>query len=399
MDIQNYLITLNSRGKVQVVDLLLKQLMTYFEIHRVTGQLGGKQTIQPVITVSQGKAKRTPIQQAELEYNSHMKKYLDKGYKKLSEFTNKSFDECKESELLEFLGSHKTDANGIVKPMLAQQSDKASPNVFEKPWYISRKLDGVRCLLYYKDGEILSASRGGTDYDVPTSDIRQNKVLLEWFKQNPDLILDGELYSHGQSLQRLSGIARLKTWEDRCDILEYWIYDVVSEKIFEERYNILMDLQELLEDDLKVQVIDHYLLSGWMTIKKTHDDFVKEGYEGLVMRNPNKEYGVGKRSSLYMIKLKEYQDDTFKVVGWVPGLRPIEDMVFVLALPGHENDSIFNESNTFKAKPIGNRELKEEYVRDINDLIGQKADVKYFGYGDDDGKPTQPTFKAFRYDI
>ena len=112
MDIQNYLITLNSRGKVQVVDLLLKQLMTYFEIHRVTGQLGGKQTIQPVITVSQGKAKRTPIQQAELEYNSHMKKYLDKGYKKLSEFTNKSLSECSDSELLEFLGSHKTDMNG-----------------------------------------------------------------------------------------------------------------------------------------------------------------------------------------------------------------------------------------------------------------------------------------------
>ena len=58
MDIQNYLITLNSRGKVQVVDLLLKQLLDCFEIHRVTGQLGGKQTIQPVITIEQGKAKR-----------------------------------------------------------------------------------------------------------------------------------------------------------------------------------------------------------------------------------------------------------------------------------------------------------------------------------------------------
>ena len=398
MDIQNYLITLNSRGKVQVVDLLLKQLMTYFEIHRVTGQLGGKQTIQPVITISQGKAKRTPIQQAELEYNSHMKKYLDKGYKKLSEFTNKSFSECTEPELLEFLGSHKTNSQGIPKPMLAQQSDKASPNVFEKSWYVSRKLDGVRCLLYYKDGEILSASRGGTDYDVPTSDIRQNKVLLEWFKQNPTFILDGELYSHGQSLQRLSGIARLKTWEDRCDILEYWIYDIVSEKIFEERYNILMDLQELLENEIKVQVIDHYLLSGWMTIKKTHDDFVKEGYEGLVMRNPNKEYGIGKRSSLYMIKLKEYKDDTFTVVGWIPGLRPIDDMVFILALHGHEKDSIFNDKNSFKAKPMGDLEIKKEFIENIDNLIGTKADVKYFNFSED-GIPTQPTFKAFRYDI
>lgn len=385
MDIQNYLITLNSRGKVQVVDLLLKQLMTYFEIHRVTGQLGGKQTIQPIITVSQGKAKRTPIQQAELEYNSHMKKYLDKGYKKLSEFTNKSFDECKESELLEFLGSHKTDSQGIPKPMLAQQSDKASPNVFEKAWYVSRKLDGVRCLLYYKDGEILSASRGGTDYDVPTSDIRQNKILLKWFKQNPTLILDGELYSHGQSLQRLSGIARLKTWEDRCDILEYWIYDIVSEKIFEERYNILMDLQELLENEIKVKVIDHYLLSGWMTIKKTHDDFVKEGYEGLVMRNPNKEYGIGKRSSLYMIKLKSYLESEFKITGYEDKLRP-EDMVFTL---------VAQNGNPFSAKPIGPRELKYEYLENMESLIGKMATIKYF-YLSDEGTPLQGILKTIR---
>ena len=398
MDIQNYLITLNSRGKVQVVDLLLKQLMTYFEIHRVTGQLGGKQTIQPVITVSQGKAKRTPIQQAELEYNSHMKKYLDKGYKKLSEFTNKSFSECTEPELLEFLGSHKTDSQGIPKPMLAQQSDKASVSVFEKEWLCSRKLDGVRCLLYFKDGEIYSASRGGTDYDIPTSNIRQNKVLLDWFTKNPDLILDGELYNHGQSLQRLSGIARLKTWEDRCDILEYWVYDIISDKPFNERYKMLMNLQELTESEIKIKVIDHYKLSGWVTIKKTHDEFVKEGYEGLIMRNPNKEYGIGKRSSLYMLKVKEYQDDTYTVVGWIPGLRPIDDMVFILALHGHENDSTFNDKNSFKAKPMGNIEIKKEFIENIDTLIGVKADIKYFNFSEE-GIPTQPIFKAFRYDI
>lgn len=142
MDIQNYLITLNSRGKVQVVDLLLKQITTYFEIHRITGQLGGKQTIQPIITISQGKVKRTPVQQAELEYNSHMKKYLDKGYKKLSDFTKKSLNECSDSELLEFLGEHRTDSQGIPKPMLAQQSEKCTPNIFEKEHYASRKLDG-----------------------------------------------------------------------------------------------------------------------------------------------------------------------------------------------------------------------------------------------------------------
>ena len=385
MDIQNYLITLNSRGKVQVVDLLLKQLMTYFEIHRVTGQLGGKQTIQPVITVSQGKAKRTPIQQAELEYNSHMKKYLDKGYKKLSEFTNKSFSECTEPELLEFLGSHKTDANGIIKPMLAQQSDKCSPNVFEKEWYCSRKLDGTRCLLYYKDGEIYSASRGGKDYDVSSTLIRQNKVLLNWFKQNPDLILDGELYAHGIPLQRISGITRLKTWEERCEILEYWIYDIVSSEPFEERYKELMRLQELLKNDLKVKVIDHYKVSGYLKIKKLHDQFVNEGFEGLVMRNPKKEYGIGKRSSLYMIKEKNYQDSEFEIVGFEEGLRD-EDMVFICKT---------SNGKQFQAKPIGPRELKYEYLENMEQIIGKMATVKFFNWTED-GLPSQPILKTIR---
>lgn len=385
MDIQNYLITLNSRGKVQVVDLLLKQLMTYFEIHRVTGQLGGKQTIQPVITISQGKAKRTPIQQAELEYNSHMKKYLDKGYKKLSEFTNKSFSECTEPELLEFLGSHKTDSQGIPKPMLAQQSDKCSPNVFEKEWYCSRKLDGTRCLLYYKDGEIYSASRGGKDYDVSSTLIRKNPILIKWFKENPDLLLDGELYAHGIPLQRISGITRLKTWEERCEILEYWIYDIVSSEPFEERYKELMNLQELLEDGSKVTVIDHYKTSGYLKIKKLHDQFVSEGFEGLVMRNPKKEYGIGKRSSLYMIKEKSYQDSEFKIIGFEEGLRD-EDMVFVCET---------SNGKQFQAKPIGPRELKYEYLENMQQIIGKMATVKFFNWTED-GLPSQPVLKAIR---
>ena len=282
--------------------------------------------------------------------------------------------------------------------MLAQQSDKCSPNVFEKEWYASRKLDGTRCLLYYKDGEIYSASRGGKDYDVSSTLIRQNKVLLKWFKENPNLLLDGELYAHGIPLQRISGITRLKTWEERCEILEYWIYDIVSEKPFEERYHELMNLQELLENDQKIKVIDHYKISGYLKIKKLHDQFVSEGFEGLVMRNPKKEYGIGKRSSLYMIKLKEYKDDTFTVVGWIPGLRPIDDMVFILALHGHEKDSIFNDKNSFKAKPMGDLEIKKEFIENIDDLIGTKADVKYFNFSED-GIPMQPIFKAFRDDI
>jgi len=382
---QEYLITLNSRGKAQMVDISLLQEVSKFEIHRFTGQFEGKQIVHPVITITEGKAKRTILQQAELEYNSHIKKYLDKGYKKLTEFTTKSLTTLKSEDLLEFLGEHKTDTNGIPKPMLAVQSEKCSAAVFDKTWFISRKLDGVRSMMYLKDGIICTASRGGKDYDAPTSHIRNSKVLQQWFEKNPDMILDGELYCHGIPLQRISGCARLKEWEDRCNILEYWIYDIVSDKPFIERFEILMDLQELMQGEEKIQVIDHYSLAGWSVIKKRHDQFVEEGYEGLVMRAPNKEYGIGKRSSLYLIKLKNYLDGEYKIVGYKDKLRP-EDMVFTLE---------DKNGKTFEAKPHGPRELKYEYLDNMESIIGKMATVKYF-YESEEGTPLQATLKTIR---
>ena len=103
------------------------------------------------------------------------------------------------------------------------------------------------------------------------------------------------------------------------------------------------------------------------------------------MRNPKKEYGIGKRSSLYMIKLKDYQESEFEITGYEDKLRP-EDMVFSLKA---EN------GNPFNAKPVGPRELKYQYLEDMEQLVGKKATVKYF-YLSDDGTPLQGIVKAIR---
>ena len=49
----------------------------------------------------------------------------------------------------------------------------------------------------------------------------------------------------------------------------------------------------------------------------------------------------------------------------------------------------------FKAKPMGSRELKEQYREDLDKLIGKMATVKYF-YLSDEGTPLQPVLKAIR---
>ena len=48
--------------------------------------------------------------------------------------------------------------------------------------------------MYYKDKEVYTSSRGGKDYDTPTTYIRKNTFLNQFFNNNPNVVLDGELY-------------------------------------------------------------------------------------------------------------------------------------------------------------------------------------------------------------
>jgi hypothetical protein len=109
---KTYLVTRNARDKVQVVITELEQLGNDFVIRRTTGQYQGILTSQPELKISIGKAKRSVLQQAELEYNSILNKYQDKGYKKLDSLTNKKFEELTPSEIDALVPTLKMDANG-----------------------------------------------------------------------------------------------------------------------------------------------------------------------------------------------------------------------------------------------------------------------------------------------
>ena len=351
-------------------------------------------TKAPDIVITLGKAGRTHREQANLQFNSELKKYLDKGYKEL----DNDPETYSETQLEEFYGNIKTDQNGFAKHMLAKSADKVKESSINKVkyWYASRKIDGCRCSFYYKDGEILSASRGGGNYDYSTDHIRKNEKLLEFFRSHPTYILDGELYRHGKSLQQISGAARLEKNAVDCDWLEYYVYDIMIPGMkFSDRLEILKQLQKELnlgfdpnreweEGELQMQLVPQEKVSGYENIMKLHDQYVSEGWEGVVCRNPDKEYGFGKRTN-DMLKFKFYKDAEFEITGLSEGLRE-EDMCFTL---------ITEDGIEFKAKPMGSRELKQQYRERLKELIGKMATVKYF-YLSDEGTPLQPVLKAIR---
>lgn len=399
--LKKFLISIDSKGKLRQIEVEAHwdDEEHAFAINRITGMYGGKLTEQPVILVSVGKAGRTVSAQAALQFNHILKEYKDKGYKEIP----KNPDTYSEQELYEIVGYVATNQAGVLKPMLAKQEDKVTnKKIFDKTWYVSRKIDGVRMLLYKNEkGEIHTASRGGQHYDYSTMHITQHPKIIALFNKYPQLILDGELYLHGKSLQQISGAARLEKNAYDCDWLQYYVYDIVETTLtFKERLKWLEIIKkelgvdfdpekEFAEGELKVQMVPHEPIKGWDSIEDKHNKFVSEGWEGCVLRDPDKTYRPNGRTN-DMIKVKKYRDDCFKVIDKEPGLRGSEDMVFIMEM---------EDGRTFKAKPFGDKEQKQEYWDNFEEKYkGHIGECKFFYYSED-GIPLQPSFKAFRFDI
>lgn len=394
-----YLINKDSKGKFRIAHLSYEWIEDHFVIHRETYQLGGKHTQQPDKTVYRGKASRTISEQVTLEFNHLVKEFCDKGYKKL----DKVPEEYSNSELEEIVGAYTTGADGVIKPMLAKQESKVTNrNIFEKEWYASRKIDGLRVLIYLgNDGKLHTASRGAMNYDAAMSDILEHPTLIKLLKKNPWLILDGEAYNKNYKLNELSGIARTQKVAKDYEILQFYWYDIVLvNKTFKDRLTIMESIKNALnlkfdpyhnfsDNELRIQFVPQILISGWDNIMQLHNDYVEDGWEGLVIRDPLKTYGPNKRTNA-MIKIKKYQVETYKVVDIEQGLRLYDDMCFILEMPN---------GNLFKAKPIGNHEQKVEYTDNFDKFYkNHLGDVKYFSKSEH-GVVTQPCFISFRFDL
>lgn len=403
---KEYLLSRASTGKFRFAivewDEEWKEPEHAFLITRKYGQIGGKVTESPKTWIEKGKAGRSHREQATLKFNSFVKGYLDKGYIKVPSDPNTYSEE----KCVELFGEVKTNQYGVIKPQLAKQADKVTnKKIFDKEWLISRKLDGVKALFYWDGKEVHTASRGGEHYDVATTHLRKNPQLVEFFKANPTIILDGELFKRFKTLQQISGAARMEKNAYDCDWLEYWVYDCYDtanpDIIAENRWKFLVGnfaqannipIYSVVLDDYtetSIKLLFHEYVSGWDNMNKLHDQWVAEGFEGAVITDPTKPYKPGSRCN-NLIKIKHYQSEDFKVIGYKLGLRGSEDMTFTCEL---------EDGRTFEAMPCGDRATKAEYVENFETKYkGHKAECTFFNYSDDK-IPTQSKLRIFRFDL
>lgn len=336
------------------------------------GQLGGKEQVY-IEDILEGKNigksnETTPYKQACLEAESKWKSKLDEGYKQLETPNNWSLE-----QKVKFLDTHlpkfNTDANGNIKPMLAQKYDPNKSKI-EFPCLGQPKLNGVRCLAFIvedRDGffvnkKVKLLSRDGKEYNV--SHI-QGELINVLHKLGENLILDGELYYHGMPLNKI--VSAIKKPNIDTSKIEYHVYDIAIEKYIQgDRINLLIHLPF----NKYIKFVNSIIIHNREEISLNHSLLTEQGYEGLMLRCFNGKYGFGQRSK-DLLKVKSFIEEEFEIIGFDLGARGTEDMVFHL---------ITKEGKEFKAKPKGTREEKEEYWANRRDLIGKQATVKFFEY-------------------
>ena len=128
------------------------------------------------------------------------------------------------------------------------------------------------------------------------------------------IILDGELYSHQVPFNQLSGLIRKekRTEQDLIDEkqIQFWIYDIVNEKGYEER---VIQITTFIDDINIVSTPTFYIP------KANHDDIVKllkeaenAKFEGLMIRQIGIPYEH--KRTWQLTKLKSWVDEEYKIV-------------------------------------------------------------------------------------
>ena len=360
-NIRKYWITVEDMGDHAV--LITHKQMT----------LGGKITTDEYEYwegVNLGKSNETTyLEQAMFEANSMVNSLRDKG------FTDSIPDEGTRFNL---------DAAGNLKPMLAS----SNRDRIEFPCLVQPKYDGVRCLLFEVDGKILILSRKGKPYNIPH--------LRKWAEDNRHLLpLDGELYNHKElSFQEI--VSAVKKHSELTEKIRFVVYDrPIPDVPNRKRWRDIVGDFEKVPKGSPAYRSDYVYCDNMEQLRKYHKKCVDDGYEGVIVRNHCGTYEFGFRSN-NLIKYKEFDVEEFKVVDIVEATgRDAGTAVFVCSVRDHEFDMAWDESNSFRVKPQGTRELRGWYFENPSECIGKMLSVQYQGLTDD-GKPRFPSGIAIR---
>lgn len=352
----------NLKQKLLIWNIKINKRYDKDEIVITTGEYYGAKTLhfKNVKSKNIGKTNETTVdEQAVIMVKALILSQRKYGYKSLEDLKISSIDIALSTEeefvelILNRLPKDVTDINGMLKPMLAGQyfrtkKDWVDPNgkvwkdrkyfylknpyeLKEKgsiaakfPMFGQPKINGVRCNIYLENDEVIMKSKEGEVYVV--------EHIINWFKErlhlfwdntNNPIVYDGELYIHNEKLQYIrSAIVKPNL---NTPFVTYEVYDIaVPNRSNRNRWAVIKELlKNTITVDIEagkapcVNVVSTFIMVNDLHVQRKTDEFIADGYEGIILRNQDADYQFGKRT-INMLKLKRLMDNEFQIIGITP---------------------------------------------------------------------------------
>ena len=365
---------------------------------------GDIDTITNVIVLHHGIVGKTDIidhiathRNAEDEYKSMIVAKRKSGYKYLDELRDNvqsPVEGTVESYLNAYLPYDRTTGDGNMLPMLAKTYDNDNNKLFFKcSCYIGQwKINGLRCFIsayidnsdLFKPIKLRFQSREGTVWNS-LSDLEDyllatipycliNQMLYEEF------ILDGELYLPGHTVNEINHFVK----DPKCKenkLIQYWCYDIaIHDALQDSRHNIRMSYLADFTPFVNSKET-HYSITNRLINLPTYnvsngneaiilrDKAIDFGFEGAILRNPDKEYQYGARN-LAMIKYKRSTDGKFTIIDIKPeGIKRPDIPLFILK--NDINDALF------EVHVGGSHDYQRSILKQKEFYIGKTMFVEY----------------------
>ena len=275
----------------------------------------------------------------------------------------------------------------MIKPMLAYKVGKKDIDWSEKI-FLQPKLDGVRCI-FTRHGAF---SRTGKQFKN-VAHIEED--LAEFFKKNPDTILDGELYNHKlkNDFEKIISLVRKTkpTEQHRIEaeqLVQYHVYDTIVTFPLAPNYQIRYEfLVRSLPIARSITLIRNTSVDSYDEAKTLHNIHLAQGYEGSILRL-NKSYE--QKRSYNLQKFKDFSDTEATIIGYVEGKGKRQGTIGKFLMRDDEGVEF--------GCPPGKGYTYEDLANmllNVNDYIGQRATFTYFERTKANSY-RHPLFKAIR---
>ena len=203
---------------------------------------------------------------------------------------------------------NKIDTYDKFKPQLAHDYTKRP----QDSGYSQPKLDGIRCIAR-KDGLFTRAGKAITTCN------HIHNALVDFFKENPDAILDGELYNHDlrEDFNKITSLVRkVKPTEEEqseCfNLVQYHVYDMAGDELFSDR----IAFNEQQKFGHPVVIVKTGYCNSQSELDNLYSEYIRNGFEGQMVRN---DAPYENKRSKNLLKRKEFITEEFDVVEVLEG--------------------------------------------------------------------------------